>query len=149
VAPVSNTSGYAGDVDPLEAWELLKREPKAQLVDVRTTAEWAFVGAPDLSGLGRDIHKIEWQRYPDMSLNPEFVERIAERLESVGANAETAVLFICRSGARSRAAAMALTAVGFNRALNVAGGFEGDMDAEGHRGASSGWKAAKLPWRQS
>jgi rhodanese-related sulfurtransferase len=58
-------------------------------------------------------------------------------------------LFLCRSGARSRAAAAALTRIGFEKAFNVAGGFEGDLDGEGHRGAITGWKAAGLPWRQS
>lgn len=149
MAPVNTTSGYAGDVSPVEALEVLRRDPKAQLVDVRTTAEWAFVGAPDLSGLGRELHRVEWQRYPDMSPNPDFVGIVAERLKLSGADEETPILFLCRSGARSRAAAMAMTAAGYRHALNVAGGFEGDVDAEGHRGTSGGWKAAKLPWRQN
>jgi rhodanese-related sulfurtransferase len=149
MASVKNTKGYAGDVDPDQAWELLERDPKAQLVDVRTAAEWAFVGVPDLSSLGREPHKVEWQRYPDMSLNPDFVRSVAERLEQSGADVETPILFLCRSGGRSRAAAMAMTAAGFNRALNVTGGFEGDVDAAGHRGATGGWKAAHFPWRQS
>lgn len=146
---VQNTSGYAGDVTPEHAWELLERNPKAQLVDVRTVAEWNFVGAPELSGLGRDVHKVEWQRFPDMSPNPDFVAHVAERLRNSGADADTPILFLCRSGARSRAAAIAMTAAGFNRAFNVASGFEGDKDAVGHRGTVGGWKAANLPWRQS
>jgi rhodanese-related sulfurtransferase len=151
VASVGNTSehGYAGDVLPGEAWELLERNPKAQLVDVRTRAEWAFVGVPELSGLGRDLHRVEWQMFPDMSLNPDFVRIVSAHLQNSGADAEAPVLFLCRSGARSRAAAMAMTAAGLKSALNVAGGFEGDMDAAGHRGTVNGWKAAHLPWRQS
>jgi rhodanese-related sulfurtransferase len=149
VASVNNTHGYAGDVGPDQAWELLEHNPKTQLVDVRTTAEWAFVGIPDLSSLGREIHRVEWQRFPDMSLNPNFVQSVAERLKNSGTDPETPVLFICRSGGRSHAAAVAMTAAGFNHALNVAGGFEGDMDAEEHRGTVGGWKAAGLPWRQS
>jgi rhodanese-related sulfurtransferase len=149
MASVKNTSGYAGDVNPDQAWELLERDPKAQLVDVRTVAEWAFVGVPDLAGLGRELHKVEWQRYPEMSLNPDFVRIVTERIKGSGVEAETPILFLCRSGARSRAAAMAMTAAGCNCALNVTGGFEGDVDAAGHRGATGGWKAAQLPWRQS
>jgi rhodanese-related sulfurtransferase len=146
---VNNTHGYGGDVGPDKAWALLEHNPKAQLVDVRTVAEWAFVGMPDLASLGREVHRVEWQRYPDMSPNPDFVQDVTDYLRKSGADTETQVLFICRSGGRSRGAAMAMTAAGFNQALNVAGGFEGDLDAEGHRGMVGGWKAAGLPWRQS
>ena len=146
---VGNMIGYAGDVSPDEAWTILKQDAKAQLVDVRTTAEWAFVGTPDLSRLGRGVHRVEWQIFPQMSVNPDFVARVEDRLRSSGADSGTAILFLCRSGGRSRAAAIALTAAGYARALNVSGGFEGDLDAEGHRGTAGGWKAAKLPWRQS
>ncbi len=146
---VGNTIGYAGDVTPNQAWDILERNPGAQIVDVRTAPEWSFVGTPDLSSLGRELHRVEWQVFPQMAVNPEFVRRVADRLGSSGADADTPVLFICRSGGRSRAAAIALTAAGYTRALNVAGGFEGDVDAEGHRGTIDGWKAAKLPWRQS
>ena len=58
------------------------------------------------------------------------------------------VLFICRSGARSRSAAEALSAAGHTRCFNVSEGFEGDKDAESHRGKRGGWKAASLPWIQ-
>jgi len=149
VTSVGNTNGYAGDILPAQAWELLERDPKAQLVDVRTRAEWAFVGVPDISGLGRDLHKVEWQLFPDMSLNTDFVRDVAERLRNSGAGADAPVLFLCRSGGRSRAAAIAMTAAGLKSALNIAGGFEGDADATGHRGTVNGWKASRLPWRQS
>jgi rhodanese-related sulfurtransferase len=149
VTSVGNTNDYAGDVVPDQAWELLERTPQAQLVDVRTRAEWAFVGVPDLSALGRDLHKVEWQLFPDMSLNPDFVRSVMERLQHSGADVETPVFFLCRSGGRSRAAAIAMTAAGLKSALNIAGGFEGDVDRGGHRGTVNGWKAAQLPWRQS
>ncbi|HEY3637988.1 MAG TPA: rhodanese-like domain-containing protein [Rhizomicrobium sp.] len=146
---VGNVSGYAGDINPSQAWELLARDPKAQLVDVRTAAEWAFVGLPDLSSVGREVHRVQWQQYPEMSVNPEFVRMVAGQLQASGASLETPVLFLCRSGGRSRAAAVAMTASGYRSALNVTGGFEGDADAAGHRGTIGGWKAAGLPWRQS
>ena len=140
---------YAGDLEIGAAWGLLAREAQAQLVDVRTVAEWNFVGLPDLSALGREPHRIEWQSYPSMKPNPHFVADTAERLQAMGLGLETPVLFLCRSGARSRAAAAALTRAGFRQAFNIAEGFEGGLDGEGHRGKLGGWKAAGLPWRQT
>ena len=87
---------------------------------------------------------MEWQGFPDGARNPGFV---AEAGQALG-NKNAPVLVLCRSGARSRAAAMALTQAGFSQAINIADGFEGDRDGEGHRGNHSGWKAANLPWRQ-
>jgi rhodanese-related sulfurtransferase len=142
-----NSSGdYAGDISPVEAWEILRNDPKAQLVDVRTTAEWNYVGVPDLATVGREAALVEWQSFPTMRANPSFVPD-TERTTSVAK--ETPLLFLCRSGVRSRAAAIAMTAVGYSRAYNIAGGFEGDPDAERHRGTSNGWKASGLPWKQT
>ena|ERR1700744_5368919 len=140
---------YAGDLGISEAWDLLAKNPHAQLVDVRTIAEWSFVGLPDLSSLDRKAHCIEWQAYPAMQPNSDFVADTIETLQAAGAGLQTPILFLCRSGARSRAAAIAMTRAGFEKAFNVAGGFEGDLNNEGHRGEISGWKAAGLPWRQS
>jgi rhodanese-related sulfurtransferase len=135
---------YAGDISAAEAWERLQSDSRTQLVDVRTMAEWNFVGLPDLSALGRQVHCIEWQAFPSGARNPGFVVEASQALSDRGAP----VLLICRSGARSRAAAIALTQAGFGQAFNVAGGFEGDTDEQGHRGTRNGWKAANLPWRQ-
>ena len=140
---------YAGDVSATEAWELLKSDPKAQLVDVRTVAEWNFVGLPDLGALGRKVHCVEWQSFPSMAPNADFVTEASGALTGAGAGPEAPILFLCRSGARSRAAAMAMTRAGFRKAFNVASGFEGDPDGERHRGKQNGWKAEGLPWRQS
>ena len=140
---------YAGDLALRAAWDLLAHETAAQLVDVRTVAEWNFVGLPDLSSLAREPHRIEWQSYPSMQINPNFVADAAEQLQAAGAGPDTPVLFLCRSGARSRAAAVAMTRAGFHKAFNIAGGFEGDIDGEGHRGKINGWKATGLPWRQT
>lgn len=143
------TSEYAGDLSTAEAWSLLEKEPKAQLVDVRTAAEWTFVGTPDLSSLGREVLCIEWQSFPDMAFNPDFPAIVAEQVQRMGASPDAPLLFLCRSGARSRAAATALTRAGFGKAYNVAGGFEGDLDERRHRGQRNGWKAQGLPWRQN
>ena len=145
----SSSPEYAGDLGLAEAWALLEQEPKAQLVDVRTVAEWNFVGLPDLSVLGRKAHCVELQSFPTMQPNPNFAADTAEALQLAGAWPQTPVLFLCSSGARSRAAAMAMARAGFEKAFNVAGGFEGDLDGDGHRGETNGWKAAGLPWRQS
>ncbi|MFO1189743.1 MAG: rhodanese-like domain-containing protein [Alphaproteobacteria bacterium] len=133
---------YAGDLSPREAWDILAHEPRAVLVDVRTQPEWTFVGVPDLSGLGREAELVSWQDYPTMAHNPRFSDELAHLAK------DAPILFLCRSGARSRAAAIALSELGFARCYNIAGGFEGNLDADGHRGVG-GWKAAGLPWRQN
>jgi rhodanese-related sulfurtransferase len=146
MASNSSSSDYAGDITAAEAWALLKSDPKAQLVDVRTTAEWNFVGVPDLSSLGRETHLVEWQSFPTMRPNPAFT---ADAERATGTAKDAPVLFLCRSGARSRSAAIAMTAAGYSRAYNIAGGFEGDMDGDAHRGIRNGWKASGLPWKQT
>lgn len=143
----SNSSrDYAGDMSSSEAWALLKSDPRAQLIDVRTAAEWSFVGRPDLASVGREPHLIEWQVFPTMRLNPTFV---ADAARATGSPKDTTLLFLCRSGSRSRSAAIAMTAAGYTRAYNISDGFEGDLDGAAHRGAKSGWKASGLPWKQT
>ena len=140
---------YAGDVSVADAWTTLKSDPSARLIDVRSAAEWSFVGVPDLGPLGKETIFVELQSFPTMSMNPQFLSDAVASLEKSGARADSPVLCICRSGGRSRAAAIALTRAGFARSFNVAGGFEGDVDREGHRSRVNGWKAAGLPWRQT
>ncbi|HJC60992.1 MAG TPA: rhodanese-like domain-containing protein [Candidatus Dietzia intestinigallinarum] len=135
---------YAGDLPPRQAWDLLASDPEAVLVDVRTSAEWQWVGGADLSELGKPVLGIEWKTSAGEP-NHRFVEQLGE----AGLTPETPVLFLCRSGGRSAAAASAATAAGFGPAYNVAEGFEGDPDAHGHRGTVNGWKVAGLAWRQT
>jgi len=143
------TSGnYAGDLLPQEAWELLASEADAVLVDVRTVPEWTFVGIPDLASLGRQVVCVEWQSYPAMTVNNAFVADV-ERAAQLADRKNAALLFLCRSGGRSRAAAMAMTSAGYPRAYNVVEGFEGDLDGHKHRSSGKGWKAANLPWKQT
>lgn len=132
------------DVGPDETWTALRDDPKAVLVDVRTDAEWNFVGLPELADLGKQVVLIPWQLYPTMQVNDAF----PEHLRAAGLTPEHRLYFICRSGARSRSAGHAAQAAGFPHAFNVADGFEGPVDAEGHRGQVAGWKAEGLPWRQ-
>jgi rhodanese-related sulfurtransferase len=126
---------------------MLKSDPAAQLVDVRTVAEWNYVGLPDLSSVGRKAHTVEWQSFPSGAPNAAFVGEAAQALGAV--TSDTPVLLLCRSGVRSRAAAIAMTRAGFTHAYNITGGFEGDLDGDRHRGKSNGWKAAGLPWKQT
>ncbi|GAA4682540.1 rhodanese-like domain-containing protein [Gordonia humi] len=134
---------YAGDITPREAWDRLQTNPKAVLVDCRTHAEWSFVGVPDVSSLGKHAVFVEWIDYPHGARNQRFVEQLRE----AGVSDDDEVLFLCRSGQRSIGAAEAATAAGVARAYNILDGFEGGLDAAGHRG-SAGWRADDLPWRQ-
>jgi len=139
------------EVDPVEAYRLLESHRNAALVDVRSRAEWAFVGMPDLSTIGKPVLPVEWIRFPDMAPNPTFVD---ELLQDLGAAQPERVFFICRSGQRSMAAAHAVSAETAEKGrpvycTNVMEGFEGGLDAEGHRGTLNGWKARGLPWRQN
>jgi rhodanese-related sulfurtransferase len=140
---------YSGDVTPEGAWKTLTSEPGATLVDVRTVAEWSFVGLPDLSGIDAPLIRVEWQMFPGGRANPAFVETVNEALKDAGVGHDAPIFFICRSGTRSAAAAAAMTAAGYKRCYNVAGGFEGKRDDKGHRGKVEGWKATELPWVQS
>ncbi|QCQ92458.1 rhodanese-like domain-containing protein [Rhodococcus sp. SGAir0479] len=142
---------YAGDITPQQAWELLREHPEAVLVDVRTDAEWRYVGVPDTSSIDRRTVLIEWVSYPTGARNESFVDQLVEAGIVGGAEDDEAsrpVIFLCRSGVRSIAAADAATAAGIGPAYNVLDGFEGGLGADGRRG-TSGWRAAGLPWTQS
>jgi rhodanese-related sulfurtransferase len=132
---------HQGDLTPTEAFQRLQSNPEAVLIDVRTQPEWVFVGVPAVERLVR----LSWQVYPAMQVNDQFVAEI----EQMGLAKGMEILCICRSGARSSSAAAALTRAGFTNAWNIAEGFEGNKDAQGHRSTVGGWKAAGLPWVQS
>lgn len=132
------------NISPQEVWQALQQDPQAQLVDVRTDAEWTYVGLADLSGAGKQPVLIPWQIFPKMEVNAGFVDQ----MKQAGFTAEHRIYFLCRSGVRSLAAAQAAQAAGFPNVFNVADGFEGNPDGNGHRGRIAGWKASGLPWRQ-
>jgi len=130
---------YAGALLPAEAHALLQEIPESRLVDVRTQAEWDYVGHVPESVL------VEWNTYPSGQRNTAFLEQLAAEVGKT----EAPVLFLCRSGSRSHHAARAAARAGYSNAYNVLEGFEGDKDAEGHRGSTGGWRFAGLPWVQS
>ena len=138
-----------GNVPVEEVWKQLAETPRAALIDVRTRAEWTFVGVPDLSSLGKKPILVEWQGFPNTGNNPGFVEAVREALISIGADRDWDLYFICRSGVRSLSAANAMAAAGYKSCHNTAEGFEGPLDGSRRRGQVSGWKAAGLPWMQS
>ena len=131
-------SPYQGALTPAEAAYLLQAAPGTKLVDVRTRAELDWVGR--IAG----AVEIEWLTYPSMKANEHFLTHLQQQVEK-----EALVLFICRSGGRSHAAALAATQAGYTTCYNVLEGFEGDVDANKQRNKTSGWRAAGLPWQQS
>jgi rhodanese-related sulfurtransferase len=130
---------YAGAVTPREAYQLLQTNPGAKLVDVRTDAERHWVGQVAVQP-GQHVG-IEWSSWPGGAQNPRF----AEQLEKV-AGKDDVLLFLCRSGVRSRHAARLATEIGYTNAFDILEGFEGDKDSEGHRKQLGGWCKAGLPW---
>jgi rhodanese-related sulfurtransferase len=132
------------NIAPQDVWNALKSDPAAVLVDVRTDAEWNYVGLTDLSEAGKQPVLICWQVFPVMGVNPSFIAQ----LRDAGITEENHVYYLCRSGVRSLAAARAAIEAGFPHSYNIADGFEGPPDSEGHRGTVAGWKAEGLPWRQ-
>ena len=127
------------DVDVAATWDGLTSGPRSQLVDVRTRAEWTYVGIPDLGPIGKRAVLVEWQTFPDQTVDARF---------ELGVQPDDDLYFICRSGSRSLAAARAMAEAGYRACHNVAGGFEGPLDDLRHRGTLGGWKASGLPWLQ-
>ena len=147
----AGTGGAVGidDVMVEEVWARLKSDPKAVLVDVRTKAEWSFVGVPDLSPVGKKLHLVEWQTFPAGQVDPQYADKLTSVLEASSVGKDDEIFFICRSGGRSMSAARAMAAKGYLRCRNVADGFEGPLDPRRHRGGTGGWKSAGLPWSQT
>lgn len=129
---------YFGASTSIETQFIQTNASSAFIVDVRTRAEWIYVGSVPGS------IQIEWQSFPTGELNRGFLDQLQQAVP-----ADAYVLFLCRSGARSHAAASLASNAGFSKAINVIDGFEGDKDTSGHRGNTAGWKFSGLPWVQS
>ncbi len=132
------------NVSPAQAWEQLKANPDAKLIDVRTQPEWTYVGVPDLTTVGKQVLLLSWQVYPSNARNEAFAQQLAAQ----GIKPDTPLYLLCRSGVRSLAAGEHLAQLGYTHCFNVEDGFEGPVDQSRHRGATSGWKASGLPWLQ-
>jgi rhodanese-related sulfurtransferase len=137
----TNGEAYAGAVTPQEAYQLLQSEPSVKLVDVRTHAERDWVGIVDIPS--SQHLAVQWSLYPGGVPNREFLAQ----LEATDVSKNDVLLFLCRSGVRSRHAATLATESGFHRCFDILEGFEGDKDAQGHRKTVSGWCKANLPWK--
>ena len=124
--------------DPKKAYDILKENPNTLLIDCRTEAEFFYVGHP------AEAINIEWNTEPDFEINPHFAD---EALRMAGRK-DRSIILICRSGKRSTDAGVELEKHGFTNIANVLEGFEGELDAEHHRGTLGGWRKHGLPWRQ-
>jgi len=130
---------YAGAVTPAEAYTLLQQDPRVKLVDVRTNAERDWVGRVDVPQ-GQHM-AVQWSLYPGGVPNPDFLAQLEQ-----SAAKDDVLLFLCRSGVRSRHAATLATGHGYPNCFDVLEGFEGDKDSAGHRKTVNGWCKAGLPW---
>jgi len=142
-------NGYAGDVSARFTWDQLAAPGEATLIDVRTRAEWTYVGVPDLSQLGKPTLFVAWDEFPSGQIVPGFIDRLTAALDEHGVPSGAPLFFLCRSGARSQRAALAATGAGFGPCFNVEFGFEGRLGPERHRATAGSWKAEGLPWVQS
>lgn len=133
---------YAGDITPQQAWDLLRNDPDAVLVDVRTDGEWRKIGIPDTAELGKTPIFVEWVNNFGQR-NQNFVDDLVANGVKTGP-----VFFLCRSGQRSVHTAIAATAAGIEPSYNVLEGFEGAVGPSGQRDVE-GWKVLGLPWKQS
>lgn len=129
---------YSGALTPAEAYQVWQLAPGARLVDVRTRAEWDWVGRVP------NAVEIEWLSYPGNKPNPAFASQLKREVDP-----EALVMFLCRSGGRSDKAARLALQEGYANVYNVLEGFEGNLDAEGQRNRIGGWRHAGLPWQQS
>jgi len=129
---------YAGALLPREAYLLMTETANAKLVDVRSCAEWDWVGRVP------GCVEIEWLAYPSSQPNPNFLNQLEQQVKL-----DSLVMFICRSGQRSHHAAIMATKAGYSSCFNVLEGFEGDKDSAQHRNTIGGWRVAGLPWVQS
>ena len=135
-----------GELSPRQAWDLLQANPRAVLVDIRSSMEYLFVGHP----VGA-VH-VAWIDEPDWNVNPDFVKEIRKLMlgglsaSDEGGNAP--VVLICRSGKRSHEAGELLVSEGIKNVYHIDEGFEGDRDEKYHRSTLGGWRFHDLPWEQ-
>lgn len=135
-----------------DAFSLLTSEDNVLLIDVRTYEETHFVGFVDPASIDEKLVLLPWKLFPEMKINKQFgtaINEIVPKFFGEDCKENTKLIFICRSGGRSDQAAFEATTLGYKNCYNVISGFEGDVNANNHRGTVNGWKADNLPWRQS
>jgi rhodanese-related sulfurtransferase len=129
-----------------QSWQLMQDDPRAVLVDIRSSMEFLFVGHP----IGA-VH-VPWIDEPEWTVNPDFVTDIRKLLLGGAVCVEdegcAPVILICRSGKRSLEAGKVLIEADFNRVFHTEEGFEGERDDHYHRSAINGWRYQGLPWEQ-
>ena len=148
IETLNTETNYAGDITPSTAWEVLSKNQKSLMIDVRTKAELSFVGQPDLSSINKSVKNIELQLFPGGILNDNFTSQLLLELENLNMDKEDPLLFLCRSGARSSKSASMMAHTGWECCYNIAYGFEGDPNENHHRALVNGWKQEGLPWIQ-
>jgi rhodanese-related sulfurtransferase len=131
---------YAGATTPEESWTLLQADSNIILIDVRTNAERDWVGRVNIPDAQHG--SVQWMLYPSSTPNPDFMAQLIELVP----NKSSVLLFLCRSGVRSRHGAKLATENGYSNCVDILQGFEGDKDTQGHRKMVSGWCYAGLPW---
>lgn len=137
------------DISPTETYNNLKSDLNSMLIDVRTDEEFALVGIVGASEIADRLAHIPWKILPNMSENPNFINDLEEALKRVSKDkSDLKLYFLCKSGVRSKQAAIYCQNAGYKNCYNVANGFEGDLDKNSQRGNINGWKASNLPWRQ-
>jgi len=172
---LTTTAAFAGDAEKLpkkkqttqglyltsnEAYELLQTEgDKTLFIDVRTRAEVNFLGMPTIADANIPYMKLsEWYAWDEkknnfkMELNDQFLPTIKERMAAKGLSENDKIVFICRSGSRSAAAANLMAKAGYKNVYTVVDGYEGDKAKKGpHKGQRvvNGWKNNGLPWSYS
>jgi rhodanese-related sulfurtransferase len=130
---------YQGAVTPREAWALLQADPHVKLIDVRTNAERDWVGRVTVPETQHGA--VQWNTYPGGNANHGFIEEL-----NAIARKDQVLLFLCRSGVRSRGAAKLASEHGYQHCYDILEGFEGDKDEQGHRKNVNGWCKSGLPW---
>ncbi|MES2041905.1 MAG: rhodanese-like domain-containing protein [Pseudomonadota bacterium] len=131
---------YAGAVSPQEAFALLQNDSKILLVDVRTNAERDWVGRVNINEAQHLA--VQWSLYPGGTPNPDFLAQ----LQASVPDKDSVILFLCRSGVRSRHGAKLASENGYTNCFDILQGFEGDKDEQGHRKTVGGWCQNGLPW---
>lgn len=135
---------YSGDINSKDAFEILANVENSLLVDVRTDDEWKFIGETDLSSIDKESIKISWIFIPEMNLNKNFIQDLAEQVDDKNSR----LLFLCKSGGRSKEAAIAAFASGYKYCYNIEDGFEGNKNLSVLSKSSNGWKENSLPWKR-